>query len=465
MLQINQFNLKMHLVNRAGFGISPASVADEFALNYDDLLNQLFLKSENFVPINIIPEHEFANYSHWQRGNDKVQNRRSFRKANMKIGNQWLHEMAFGEAQLRERMAFFWHDHFACKSFFPSLWQKQLNMLRENALGFFGDLVYNIAHDPAMINYLNIRKNVKGQANEDFGRELLELFTVGVGKYSEKDVKEVARAFTGWRFKVSDGSFFIDEKRHDDGLKTFFGFTDYFNGDDILNIIFQREDSGEYIVGKIYHYLTGLEIEPAYLKVLSKSFYKSKYHIGRLVKKILSEDQFKISINQRVKSPIDLIAGLMRFTGIRFEDADFSYRIQSRLGQILGEPPNVSGWISGTQWLDLGSLAERINLCGELLLKAKLTNKITLNSDPELTVNHKTKFIKISHSLQDLKLLFDQFDEFSPAEQLIQLMLGTTFSNSDQLIQFYEKKPLKENMMSLKRAIIRIAALPEYQLN
>ncbi len=332
----------------------------------------------------------------------------------------------------------------------------------------FGDLVYNIAHDPAMINYLNLRKNVKGKPNEDFGRELLELFTVGVGKYSEQDVKEVARAFTGWRFKVKDGSFFIDEKTHDKGIKTFLGQSDYYAGEDILNIIFQQENTGEYIAAKIYHYLTGKEIEENYLKKISTLFYKSSYHIGTLVKTILSDEEFKSSKGKRVKSPIELLVGLIRFTGIQFEDAGFSFRIQRKLGQILGEPPNVSGWISGKQWLDLGSIAERINLTEKLLFKAKVQEMISFKKDPEnieLMTEGENKPIKIIHELDEINLLFKEINDGSPAEVLSKLMLGNNYNQMQSLIEVYENKPLSKNMMALKKAIIRVASLPEYQLH
>jgi len=460
----------IHLLNRAGFGPSSTNIEQLLQLSLNEVIDYLFESSKEYMPLKSAPFKRFSAIVPVGSKAKKFSHRRKLRIIKQNLNFEWLQKMAFSKSQLREKMAFFWHDHFACGSNYPALIQMQINTIRENSLEYFGDLVLNIAKDPAMINYLNNNKNVKNNPNENFGRELLELFTLGVGNYSEKDIKEAARAFTGWRFRKRTGEFYIKQELHDNGKKTFLGKTDYFNGEDIIQMIFENPRSGEYIVEKIYFFLTGKVIAAKRKESLSKSFYNSNYHIGTLVKAILSDDDFytEDKIGTRVKSPIELLVGIMRITQIQFDNAISAIKIQQRLGQELFKPPNVSGWPSGRAWLDLSTISERLNLSNELLLNKSIrhqnkTRQISTESI-ELEIDKGNEETKVSVNLKPIMKLIANTNQGKKAERLMQILYPASHLNLNNMIsRLNNKKYIRKS--SIQVLLLRLLTQPEYQLN
>lgn len=285
------------------------------------------------------------------------------------INTEWLQRMADpAEPALLERMCLFWHGHFACEINGGDLAISYLNTLRTHGLGYFGDLVKAIAREPAMIRYLNNQQNRKEQPNENFARELLELFTIGRGQYTEQDIKEAARAFTGWSSTLG-GTFQFRPRWHDYGQKTFMGKRGPFDGDDIIDIILEHKETAHFIVGKLYRYFVHPAGHASHEAELASVFYESNYHIGRTIEYLMRSEWFYAPENWRVqiKSPVVLMAGLMRTLRVHAAEPLALVYIQRMLRQVLFRPPNVAGWPGGRQWIDNATLMTRLNLAQAII--------------------------------------------------------------------------------------------------
>jgi uncharacterized protein (DUF1800 family) len=283
--------------------------------------------------------------------------------------NWWVGRMVSGEAALRERMTLFWSDHFTSsmsdvKSSYQMIRQNQL--LREYALESFTDLLRGIARDPAMLEYLDNDANRKGEPNENFARELMELFTLGIGNYTERDVQEVARAFTGW--SSEQGEFEFQKRRHDEGPKTVLGVTGDLDGDDVLAILLEQPACAPFVAGKLLCWLEGTEPEPARLASYADAFRASGYNVAALLRRLFTDpDFYREEIRgARIAGPIDYLVGAAR--RLHGEPPPVMIAVGARiLGQQLFHPPNVKGWEEGEAWITTSSFMQRGNLAGLML--------------------------------------------------------------------------------------------------
>ena len=291
----------------------------------------------------------------------------------VQLNHEWIKQLASSKAQLREKMTFFWHDHFACKLRSPQIAVQQNNTMREHALGKFGDLLLAVSKDPGMLTFLNNQQNKKAHPNENFARELLELFTLGRGHYSEKDIKEAARAFTGWSV-LPGGKFFFRRRQHDYGKKEFLGRKGNFGGEEILNIILEEKQTALFITEKLYRYLVHPEPDMEVVRVWAKKLYESDYHIGQLLRTIFSSAHFyaKRNIGSRIKSPIEYLVGMMRGLDMEFPGHEGPMLIQRSLGQVLFLPPSVAGWPEQRAWIDASSLMMRLRIPQALILSGEM---------------------------------------------------------------------------------------------
>ena len=283
----------------------------------------------------------------------------------------WGDRMLRSQRPLEEKLTLFWHGHFATgnsKVRDTRMMERQHLMLRANATGNFGDLLLEILRDPAMLVYLDNGENVKDHPNENFGRELLELFTMGVGNYTEHDIREASRAFTGWTNDVLEFKF--DEAQHDYGAKTFRGRTGPFDGTDIIDIILAQKPTAEFIAGKLYRYFVREELSDQTREALGETFRDAGYELKPLLTRIfLSRDFYSPrSYATQIKSPVQLVVSTYRKLGLDEMPTipDFN-RLTSRLGQALFNPPNVAGWAGGRTWITPGSLFQRGNLFRTIL--------------------------------------------------------------------------------------------------
>jgi hypothetical protein len=288
-----------------------------------------------------------------------------------RLGVWWATRMLTTPRPLEEKLTLFWHGHFATgdnKVRDYRMMQRQNEMLRARGAGRLRDLLMGILEDPAMLVYLDNGENVKGRPNENFGRELLELFTMGVGHYTEGDVREAARAFTGWTNDVL--AFKFNAGQHDFGPKTFLGKTGPLNGGDVVDTILEQPVTGEFIAGKLYRFFVREELAPAVQAELGRSFRTSGYEIRPLLKRILlSKDFYSTpSVATQIKSPVVLLLSTYRKLGLRELPTvpDFG-TLTGSLGQRLFDPPNVAGWAGGRTWITPATLLQRGNLFRDVL--------------------------------------------------------------------------------------------------
>jgi uncharacterized protein DUF1800 len=288
-----------------------------------------------------------------------------------RLGLWWANRMIASPRPLEEKLTLFWHGHFATgqnKVRDYRMMLQQNKMLRANASGKLRDLLVGILKDPGMLVYLDNGENVKSHPNENFGRELLELFSMGVGNYSERDVREAARAFTGWTNDVLTYKF--DTEQHDFGEKTFLGRTGPLNGEDIIDTILAQPVTGEYVAGKLYRYFVREEISSEVRADLGRSFRASGYQIKPLMRRMLLAKDFYStpSVATQIKSPVHLVVSTYKKMGLREIPTipDFG-RMTGGLGQTLFEPPNVAGWAGGRTWITPATLLQRGNLFRDVM--------------------------------------------------------------------------------------------------
>src|SRR5689334_7182988 len=289
-----------------------------------------------------------------------------------RLGYWWANRMLQTTHPVEEKMALMWHGHFATHENKVRDYRKmmqQIDLFERGATGNVRDLTIQVAQNPAMLYFLDAQYNVKGAANENFAREVMELFTMGVGNYSEKDVREGARAFTGWYF---DGlSFKVDAAKHDDAPKTFLGRTGNFDGIGALKIIFEQPVTAEYLAGKIYRFLVRDDLSQELKKTLGAVLRDSGYEIKPLLTTILSSKDFysQASYGAHIKGPVEHMVAMMKHLGA---DAipgvpDFN-QATIAMGQHLLNPPSVAGWAGGAAWLTPGLLIARGNVARDVLI-------------------------------------------------------------------------------------------------
>jgi len=284
---------------------------------------------------------------------------------NRRLALWWADRMVTTPRPLEEKLTFFWHGHFATSETKVRDYRMMLvqnRMLRARASGNFRDLLLGIMRDPAMLVYLDNGENVKDHPNENFGRELLELFTLGVGNYTEQDIREASRAFTGWTNDVLE--FRFDPALHDAGPKKFLGHEGAFGGEEIVDIILVQPAASEFIAAKLYRFFVRDEISDSTRASLGKAFRDAGYEIKPLLKTIfLSRDFYsEPSVSTQVKSPVQLFVSTYRKLGMAKTPTapDFN-DLTEPLGQSLLYPPNVAGWSGGRTWITPATLLERGN--------------------------------------------------------------------------------------------------------
>ena len=385
--------LMAHLMRRAGFGATRDELEHHAAKGYEATVEELLAPG---VPQSM-PDDLIRRYHAEQSG----------MMGQLNPGANWLYRMISTDSSLQEKMALFWHGVFATgynKITNGKVLMDQIRMFRRHGMGDFKALLVELSRDPAMIIWLDNQDNHNGAINENYGRELLELFSMGVGTYTEDDIKECSRAFTGWTVGNTDymklrairdsvwpygrisWHFKYRPEDHDDGEKTFLGHTGRFNGEDVIDIICQQPPTAQFISRHLYNFFVADEPpvpqwpytpprDPEAIEALSQTYFDGGYDIRLMLRVLFNSDFFRSedSWYEKVKSPADLVAGVLRLTGEfqrpRREILDQANRMVY-MGQMLINPPSVEGWHQGTEWVDTGTLVERINFATEQLADA-----------------------------------------------------------------------------------------------
>jgi len=478
-----------HLMWRTGFGPKAEDVRQLSAISQKALLKSV-LKASSQSPnyINVASEElkgmmmDMTDAGKTKKKDLSEDDRKFLRKQSdkdiRKLNLAWLSEMVNTNAQLNEKMSLFWHGHFASRNNNIFYQQMLLDAIRRNALGNFADLLREVSKSATMINFLNNNQNKKNHPNENFAREVMELFTIGRGNYTEQDVKEAARAFTGWGTNLQ-GEFEFRKQQHDDGSKTILGKTGNFDGDDVLNILLQQKETAHLISKKIYRFFVNDTVDEQKAAWLGNKFYQSNYDIKSLMEDIFTSDWFydPKNIGAKIKSPIELIAGIRRMLPMKIENEDVQLLIQSLLGQVLFNPPNVAGWPGGTNWIDSSSLMFRLRIpqimydADEFEMKPKDDDDQMMGVKEAFPAAVKIKglgkvsggqMIKTEIFWNDYIKQFDAVQKEKLIAEISKTVLQTPVSVSEDVLKKYIDANSRDYF--IKTATIQLMSTPEYQL-
>jgi uncharacterized protein (DUF1800 family) len=476
-----------HLMWRAGFGPAAEQLGDltkftpkqfykalvkasekkpELVNVADDYLQDLYMSIEEVGRRKELSADEKKVVQ--QKNRDGIRNLNIF----------WLHEMVNSSSQLREKMAFFWHGHFACRNLNIFFQQGLLDVIRKNALGNFGAMLKEVSKSAAMLNFLNNQQNRKDHPNENFAREVMELFTLGRGNYTETDVKEAARAFTGWSATIK-GEYIFRKGQHDFGSKTVLGKTGYFDGGEVLDILLQQKQTAKYITQKLYKFLVNEQGDNAKMEWLAERFYKNEYDISKLLEDIFTSDWFyeEKNIGVKIKSPVELIAGIQRMLPMKFERDEVLLLVQRSLGQILFYPPNVAGWPGGKNWIDSSTLMMRMRIPqmlgdkDEFNIKPKddddqMMGRRDINDDPKAgatkALGRLNKPIQVNIDWTLYTKYYESMTRESLLPNITGILLQVKSRVSPELIKQFSDQTGRDNF--IKTATLQIMSTPEYQL-
>jgi uncharacterized protein (DUF1800 family) len=383
-----------HLLNRAGFGGNPAEIKAFHALGREAAVDSLVQPPDDSAkfPIPSWAEPEQAatiareqlaarresmrtlgDLSPEQADRKRRELQQKAQQANRRNALEaqawWFRRMHRTEAPLREKMTLFWHDHFATsvqKVREPFLLVIQNELFRKHAFGSFHDLTRAIVRDPAMLVYLDTQNSRKGKPNENFAREVMELFTLGEGNYTENDIREAARAFTGFTVNRFNGQVVHNRRQWDEGEKTVFGKEGRHTADDVITLIFEREETSRFLAGKLWEFFVYENPSQSAVSALAGILRDSDYHTGPLLREIFLSREFysETAMRSQIKSPVQFLIQMMKQLDVAEPPAGFPIAAQQQLGQILFTPPNVAGWDWGKAWINTNTLLTRYNLAG-----------------------------------------------------------------------------------------------------
>lgn len=394
-----------HLLNRAGLGGSPSEIKAFHALGRSKAVDSLVAPGE---PLDAFPLPAWcADEQALADTRARVEQRKSLRQAMHTLSPEaadmakreaqneaqkedrqraleaqgwWFRRMLNTQAPLREKMTLFWHDHFATsiqKVKQPVFMMRQNELFRRSAFGSFKVLTHAILMDPAMMLYLDTQSSKKNKPNENFAREVMELFTLGEGNYTEQDVREAARAFTGYYLNQGEGKVSHDKRQWDPADKTLFGKTGPFAGKDVIDLIFGKKQAARFMAKKLWEFFVYENPSEPALDALAESYQKADFQTGSLLREIFLSKEFysEAAIRSQIKSPAQYLIELLKQLEITEPPVGFPVIAQQQLGQVLFMPPNVAGWDWGQAWINTNTLLTRYNLAGFLTKGAGDTDK------------------------------------------------------------------------------------------
>tara|TARA_B100001123_G_scaffold451310_1_gene630533 strand:+ start:13770 stop:15209 length:1440 start_codon:yes stop_codon:yes gene_type:complete len=386
-------DLITHLLRRAGFGATISEMEQYSRLEYKEIVDRLLdFRDSSYIADDVI-----------YRDHVDLHSSRSGLPA------YWGYRILSTNNPLEEKMALFWHGVFATgNSKLNNLRSllNQIDMFREYSLSKFDDILLELSKDPAMLIWLDNQDNHKDAINENYGREILELFSMGVGNYSEDDIKECSRAFTGWTITNPEymslmsqkdsiwpygrivWHYNFDDVDHDSGEKVFLGESGNFNGEDVVKIICNQQATANFVARHLYNFFVADEVpvpqwgvtppkDPEAIDELAKAYFTYDHNIGSMIKVLFNSDFFKKSIGEKVKSPTELVFGTLRLSGEYNDQSKIGSGIYGALaeagfmGQELTNPPSVEGWHTGEEWITSGALVDRVNFASSHLSDAK----------------------------------------------------------------------------------------------
>ena len=432
-----------HLLRRGGFGTSPEEMQRYKEMGYEHTLKELMHPEK--VDDEALEETIKAQDFDFTRIDD--------------LKRWWIYRMAYTKRPLVEKMTLFWHGHFATSN-------KKVNnaysmymqnvLFRRQGMGNFGDLLLAASKDPAMIVWLDNQQNKKGKPNENYAREILELFSLGIGNYTEQDIKEAARAFTGWQTKPS--GFYFNAKDHDTGSKTFLGETGTFNGEDIVAIVVKQPSVATFLSTKLCNFFVADEPSGQLIRDVANSYTMDGDNIKQMMHTMFKHKEFrsKTSYHAKIKSPVELVVGTLKALQVKELDADLP-SLMARMGQNLFEPPSVKGWDGGASWIATDTMMERFNFA------TRITQE---KFDAMQGYVHPVDFVK-EQKLTDTSDMVDYFlallvDGDVPDSTRLELQSYLATSPSGKTVDPLSDEKLLDS--KLRGLVHLIMTLPTYQL-
>ncbi|MDB6111116.1 MAG: hypothetical protein JWR69_2866 [Pedosphaera sp.] len=408
------FTTAAHLLNRAGFGGTPAEIEHSVRLGPERAVSQL-------VDYEKIPDHDSNpkwakpdptradRYMEARKADPETRRKlqqeeqRKQRQRAVELKFWWLERMAKGPRPLQEKMTLFWHGHFATsteKVKDAYLMWLQNDLFRRQATGNWLKLLIAVAKDPAMLVWLDQAQSRKEHPNENFAREVMELFTLGEGRYTEKDVSEAARALTGWNYDRLNQEFAHRPRLHDAGEKTFLGRTGNLSGEDVLAQIVAQPQAARFITAKLWNFFAGEEPSDALVTALADVFRRSDNNFKPLLTTMFLSQEFYVSsvIRNQVKSPVQWLVGSVRVLERELPPPIVCFGLTRNLGQDLFAPPNVKGWDGGMTWITTNNLLARYNEAA-LLVQGDTSMMKGASFGPKAKAN-----MQLQNRLQNLKL-------------------------------------------------------------
>ena len=432
-----------HLLRRAGFGATPGEMDRYIEMDYSEVVDELLnAPGTSTMPDDVI-FRMFPEY-HASLGGDACAN--------------WAYRMVSTDSPLEEKITLFWHGIFATgndKLNNPLVLLNQIDTFRRNGMGRFDDILLDLSRDPAMLIWLDNQTNHKDSINENYGREILELFSMGVGNYTEDDIKECARAFTGWSVKNAEYMALMGQKDsiwpysriswhyeyrqndHDDTEKTFLGEKGKFDGEDIIEIICRQESTARFISRHLYNFFVEDEVQvpswqdvppknPKAIGILTDAYFEHGHDLKKVLKVLFESDFFKESEYKKVKGPAEMVINVLRLSG-GFEEPTLSM-IQAveeagYMGQLLFYPPSVEGWHTGQEWITSGSVLDRVNFSSARLtdlsspgirdILNRIGNRCGTNAKPEYVIQN---FLELMGIIEISDATFDLLMEVCDAK-------------------------------------------------
>lgn len=421
-----------HLLVRTGFGANFDELNRYSKLSYEKAVDQLLesvneelatqppawlqkpiVKNDKKIK-NMLPEQKKAM-------------RKKRKQQELELKGWWVAEMANTESPLTEKMVLFWHNHFTSslkKVKQPVLLYRQNELFRKHALGNYKELVHAISKDPAMLGYLDNYKSRKKSPNENFARELLELFTLGEGNYSEQDIKQAARAFTGWSVDRKTGKYIFRKNWHDAGDKKFLGEQGKLDGDDVIEIIFEQPDVATLLVNKLWFEFVSETPDKVEIQRLANHFRANNFEIKPLMRELLLSKPFRSPSNyaRLVKSPLDYIVGTLRMLEIPVANGRAAAFASAHLGQSVFDPPNVKGWPGGKDWITSSSLLTRQQLL-ERMFRGKAAGSAKQKKQLDRRFNMQKMFNNQKQKV-DLQPFLEKFANKYSKLNILELLLA-----------------------------------------
>lgn len=383
-----------HLLGRAGFGATPAEITAAAQRPPEEVVAQLLDFDQATAPAQppaftkekdaeLKPERRYPlkGLSEVERKKRQQEMRRTEQEHLRELRAWWLDQMRYSRHPLQEKLTLFWHGHWASSAekvrSAYAMWS-QNRTLRGYAAGNFRQMTVALSQDPAMLVYLDNAQSRAAHPNENYARELMELFTLGIGNYTEDDIKNAARAFTGWTVHPDRIQFSERLAMHDSGQKTFMGRTGTFTARDIIDIVLEQPAAAPYIARKLWVFFASENPDPKLVEALANVLRENKWELKPMLSKLFTSREFHDAavIRTQIKSPVQWLIGTTRTLDIPLPDVDVCTGILHQLGQDLFAPPSVKGWDGGYAWITTNSLFNRYNFAGLLVKGGSALNEL-----------------------------------------------------------------------------------------